>query len=306
MKTVIIGAGAMGSLFGGLLSEAGADVWLLDVWEEHVQTLNREGLSIEWQGHSRRISVKATTDPDEPGQADLVILFVKSLQTPVAAKTAAALLSDQGITLTLQNGMGNADILAGAVSGRPVLAGTTAHGATMLGPGTIRHAGKATTYIGGWHGTDHSQASRVADFLSSNSIQTEAVKDIQPIVWHKLLVNIGINAITALTGIKNGQLPDLPETRALSAAAIAEAAAVARAQNIDIAEEIVEQTVAIAHSTGSNRSSMGQDIDARRQTEIGAINGFIVREGDRSGVDVPVNRTLTSLIETLQAHFQHP
>jgi len=303
MKTVIIGAGAMGSLFGGLLSEAGADVWLLDVWEEHVRALNSEGLFIEWQGHNRRIPVKATTDHNEPGKADLVILFVKSLQTDAAAETAAAVLADNGFALTLQNGMGNADILATTLAGRTVLAGTTAHGATMLGPGAIRHAGKATTYIGGWNKEVHNPAARVADFLSSSAIKTEAVEDIRPIVWNKLLVNIGINAITALTGIKNGQLPDLAETRALSTAAIAEAVSVARAQGINTAADIVEQTIAIAHSTGPNRSSMGQDIDARRPTEIGAINRFIVDEGEKLGIDVPVNRTLTTLIETLQAHF---
>ncbi|OEU81119.1 MAG: hypothetical protein BA873_12925 [Desulfobulbaceae bacterium C00003063] len=303
MKTVIIGAGAMGSLFGGLLTEAGADVWLLDVWKEHVETLQKTGLSIEWEGCTRIIPVNATTDMQKPGKADLVIIFVKSLHTQDAADTAATLLTDDGIALTLQNGMGNGDILTEAIGGRQVLVGTTAHGATLLGPGCIRHAGKATTYIGMWSGDDSQPATRVADFFTHAAIQTKMVEEIRPIVWNKLLVNIGINSITALTSIKNGQLLDLPQTRALSATAVAEAAAVAEAQGIHVATNMVEQTFAIAKSTASNRSSMGQDVDALRPTEISAIKGFIVREAERLGIDAPVNRTLTTLIETLQAHY---
>ena len=303
MKTVIIGAGAMGSLFGGLLTEAGADVWLLDVWKEHVEVLQKTGLSIEWEGCRRIIPVNATTDVQKPGKADLVIIFVKSLHTQDAADTAAALLAKDGVVLTLQNGMGNGDILTETVGGRQVLTGTTAHGATLLAPGCIRHAGKATTYIGMWSEGDSHPAGRVAEFFTHAAIQTEMVEEIRPIVWNKLLVNIGINAITALTSIKNGQLLDLPQTRALSAAAVSEAATVARAQGIHIADNMIQQTVAIARSTTSNRSSMGQDIDAGRPTEISAINGFVVREAERLGMDAPVNRTLTTLIETLQAHY---
>jgi len=303
MKTVIIGAGAMGSLFGGLLTEAGADVWLLDIWQEHVDTLQRDGLSIEREGQTRRIPINAAIDLPKDTKADLVIIFVKSMHTRIAADTAAAILADHGVVLTLQNGMGNAEILTEIVGAQHVLAGTTAHGATLLSPGCIRHAGVGATNIGMWGEGDPHSGGRVADFFSRANIPTDLEPDIRPVIWNKLLVNIGINAITALTSIKNGQILDLPQTRALSAAAITEAAALARAQSIQIADDIVERTAAIARSTASNRSSMGQDIDARRPTEINAINGFVVREAERLGIDVPVNRVLTTLIETLQAHY---
>lgn len=303
MKTVIIGAGAMGSLFGGLLTEAGAEVWLLDIWQEHVEILQREGLSIERKRQTRKIPINATIDLPENTKAELVIIFVKSLHTRVAADTAAAILADHGIVLTLQNGMGNSKILAEVVGAQNVLAGTTAHGATLLGPGSIRHAGVGDTYIGLWGDGIPHLGERVADFFSQSTIQTKLVPDIRPVVWNKLLVNVGINAITALTSIRNGQILDLPQTRALSAAAVTEAAAVARAQSIQIADDMVEQTAEIAHRTASNRSSMGQDVDARRPTEINAINGFVVSEAERLGIEVPVNRVLTTLIETLQNHY---
>jgi len=303
MKTVIIGAGAMGCLFGGLLTEGGADVWLLDVWQEHVAVLQDEGLSIEWQGKIRRVPVKATTDPGSIGKLDLAIVFVKSLHTATAADTAAGLLAENGFALTLQNGMGNADIISEAVDAERVIAGTTAHGATLLGPGHIRHAGRAATLIGMWGNGDPAVAVKTAAFLTAAGIETEANENIRAIVWNKLLVNIGINAITALTGIKNGQLLDLPQTRELSTAAVEEAVAVARALGLEVAQDAAERTLEIARATAANRSSMGQDVDGRRPTEIGAINGFVVRQAEELNVDVPVNRTLTTLVETIQAHF---
>ena len=303
MKTVIIGAGAMGSLFGGLLAESGGDVTLVDVWPEHVNALNGKGLEIEWRGANRTVRVRAASDPAEAGPADLVIVFVKSADTPAAAESAARVRNSDGLVLTLQNGLGNADVLAEAVPPACVLAGTTSHGATMLGPGRIRHAGSGHTVIGPWSGGDRSSADRTAEALNRAGIETEAVSDARALVWGKLLVNVGINAITALTNIKNGELLDLESTRALSRAAVEEAARVAEAQDIPVREDCVEHVLAVARATAENRSSMGQDVDNRRQTEIQAINGAVVREADRLGLEAPVNRTLTALVETLQAHY---
>ncbi len=303
MKTVIIGAGAMGCLFGGLLTESGAEVWLVDVWQEHVDALNRKGLSYEWQGETRTIPVRATTDPASVGTADLAIIFVKSMHTPSAAETAVRLLGDRGFALTMQNGMGNADILAEAVGAHRVIAGTTAHGATLLGPGRVRHAGRSTTIIGMWDSDDAEPAEKTAAFFTGAGIETDVSTDIRAVVWNKLLVNIGINAITALTGIRNGELLDLPQTRDLAATAVEEAVAVARALEVAVADDAVERMLGVARDTAANRSSMGQDVDHRRQTEISAINGFVVREAERLGIQVPVNRTLTTLVETMQAHY---
>lgn len=303
MQTVIIGAGAMGCLFGGLLSEAGVQVRLLDVWREHVDALQRNGLSIEWQTRTRTIAVQATTRGAGLEAADLVIIFVKSGHTAEAARTAAELCAERGLVLTLQNGLGNADILARIVGDERVVAGTTAQGATLLGPGRIRHAGRGPTVIGMWRGGNFQKALQVADWLNSAGIPTEAVEDIQPVIWNKLMVNVGINAITALTGIRNGQLLDLPQTRALSRAAVEEAAAVARACGVAVAEDAVQRVFAVARATAANRSSMGQDIDARRVTEIEAINGAVVRRAAELGMAVPVNQALTALVETLQAHY---
>jgi 2-dehydropantoate 2-reductase len=303
MKTTIVGAGAMGGLFGGLLAEAGEDVWLYDVWVEHVEAMTRSGLRIEREGAVRSVAVRAVSDPSQIRPADLVMLFVKSTQTRAAALVARELAGPEGLFLTLQNGLGNADAIAEAVDPARVMAGTTAHGATLLGPGRIRHAGVGPTRVGMWAGRDPSQARRVAAMLTAAGIETEAVEDVRAVVWDKLLVNVGINAITALTGVRNGQLMDLEATRDLVRAAVEEAAAVARAAGVTVRENTVEHVFQVARATAANRSSMGQDVDRRRPTEIDAINGAVVKEGRRLGIGASVNHTLAALVETLQAHF---
>ncbi len=303
MKIAIIGAGAMGSLFGALLANARADVWLVDVWAEHVQAINTKGLRIEWQGETRTLPVRATTDPADIGTADLILIFVKATQTLAAAETAATLAHEKTLVLTLQNGMGNADTLAGAMDPASIIAGTTAHGATLLGPGHIRHAGRGATTIGMWDSTDDTRIKTIVDLFTMAGIEIEARSDIRKIIWEKLLVNVGINAITALTHIQNGQILDLDVTRNLCRAAVEEAAAVAVALNISLREDIVEHVFNIAKATGGNRSSMGQDVDHQRLTEISAINGAVVSEANNVGIPVPVNQTLTALVETLQAHY---
>jgi len=305
MKIAVVGAGAMGSLFGAMLAEAGNEAWLYDVWQEHVQTVEQHGLNIEREGKARKVKINATADPRQIGRADLVIIFVKSTQTKSAAETAQKIAGPDGTVMTLQNGMGNADIIAQDIEADRILAGTTSHGATMLGAGRIRHAGVGATTIGSWADTDRGRqrAKQFADFFNSNGIETEAVADVRSVVWNKLLINIGINAITALSGIKNGQLLDLDVTRELSRCAVEEAMAVARAQQVGIKDNAVDIVFKVAEATAANRSSMGQDVDNKRQTEIAAINGFIVREAKRLGLEAPINFALKALIETLQSHY---
>ena len=303
MKIAIIGAGAMGSLFGGLLGASGADVRLLDVWAEHVQAINEKGLSIEWEGKTRTIAVRATVDPAEIDTVDLILIFVKSTQTRVAAEIAEKLADEKTLVMTLQNGMGNADTMARVMDPDRIIAGTTAHGATMLGPGHIRHAGRGATIIGMWDGSGNSRLKKVVDLFTGAGIEIETKTDIREIIWEKLLVNVGINAITALTHIKNGRLLDLDVTRDLCRAAVEEAETVARSLGIPVRNDIVEHVYHIAEATGGNRSSMGQDVDHGRITEISTINGAVVSAARKAGIPVPVNQTLTALVETLQAHY---
>ncbi len=304
MKIVVIGAGAMGSLFGALLTESGENVRLYDIWKEHVEVIKEKGLDIELNGKTRSVSVNATSDKRHIEKTDLAIIFVKSTQTGDAARTASELLDNSGFVLTLQNGMGSADIIGEVVDPGRIIAGTTAHGATMLGPGSIRHAGAGPTVIGMWSGIQKVGIQKITDLFNKAGIVTETVDNVQNVIWAKLFVNVGINAITALTGIKNGRIIDLSATKTLSCAAVEEAIKVARALGVNVADNTVEHVFHVAEATGANRSSMGQDVDNKRQTEISAINGAVVKEAHKLGINVPVNQTLTALIETLQAHYK--
>jgi 2-dehydropantoate 2-reductase len=303
MKITVIGSGAMGCLFGGLLTEAGQDVQLLDVWPEHVKALNENGLSILCEGEERIIRVRASTDPAEIRRTDLAIIFVKHSQTGEAAQTAARLLGGTGHILTLQNGMGNAEIIAELAGHKRVICGTTAQGAMLLGPGCIQHSGIGKTIIGMWDQDRQPIVNLVAEVFSAAKIETSGADNIKPVIWNKLFANVGINAVTALTNTRNGQLLGLEPTRQLVEAVVTEAIAVARALQVPVADDALENVFGIAEATGSNRSSMGQDVDAQRVTEIDAINGYIVGRAKELGMEVPVNEALTHLIKTLQGHY---
>ncbi|MFW2366897.1 MAG: ketopantoate reductase family protein [Desulforhopalus sp.] len=303
MKISIIGSGAMGSLFGAFLAESGQDVVLIDIRQEHIDAINTLGLGIEFGGKKRRYTIKASTNIEDAKNSDLIIIFVKSPQTKEAAASALKCLNDRGSVLTLQNGMGNADIISEIIPSDQVIAGTTSHGATLLGAGLIQHAGAGPTTIGPWSETSSSNLEVIKDVFCSAGIETQLEENIHLIIWKKLIINVGINAITALTGIKNGQIVDAPPTANLVHRAVQEACDVALAHGVKLPDDIVDHVFTTATVTGPNRSSMGQDVDNRRRTEIDAINGAVVRLAKKKNIAVPVNQTLTSLIEILQHYY---
>jgi len=303
MKTVIMGAGAMGGLFGGLLAFSGEEVWLVDVQKEQVDVINSVGLTLEEGDKLQIIGVNATRDVASIGKADLVLFFVKTYHTEQAVSDALALEKEDTIFLTLQNGLGNEEVLCKRIDPKKVMLGVTGQGATFLGPGHVRHAGRGKTFIGE---LDHGVADRaihVARMFGEAGIDTEVSANIHDLIWDKLLVNVGINALTALTELKNGQLLDYPETLRIMEALVSEAAEVARRKGIRIEGNPIERVKSVAEATRGNRSSMGQDIDFRRKTEIDAINGAVVREAKRLGLPVPCNEVVTDLIKTIERKF---
>lgn len=303
MKTIIMGAGAMGSLFGGLLSLSGENVWLVDIWKEHIDTICTKGLAIEEKGKTETISVNATTDPQSIGKADLILYFVKTYQTERAVKDSLVLQKEDTIFLTLQNGLGNEQVICKHVDRSKVILGVTNHGATLLGPGHIRHGGWGKTYIGELDGKMTDRVAKIAQISQKAEIETEITSNIHRLVWDKLYINIGINALAALTGLKNGQLLDYPETLRLVEALVNEALEVARRKGIQIEGNPIEKVKAVIIATRENRCSMGQDLDYKRKTEIDVINGAVVREAERLGISVPYNRMITDLIKVIEKTF---
>ena len=301
MKIAVIGAGAMGSLFGAYLAKAGAAVTVVDVWPEHVAAIRGQGLTLSEAAGDEVVRLDAALGTGGLEPVDLVILFVKSAATRFAALDAAALLRPGGRVLTLQNGLGNAEVIAEIVGAERVLAGTTAQGATLLGPGRVRHGGSGETHIGRLFGEVDEFCHEVAALLTNAGLPTVVEPDVRSLIWGKLIINTGINALTALLRLRNGQLAELDETRQLLALAVEEAVQVARAAGVLLPyANPVDKVLAVAAATGQNQSSMLQDVLRGSPTEIAVINGAIVREGERLGVATPVNRTLTLLVQALE------
>ncbi|MEI9475324.1 MAG: 2-dehydropantoate 2-reductase [Deltaproteobacteria bacterium] len=303
MKTVIMGAGAMGGLFGGLLAFSGADVWLVDIQREQADVIRSVGLTLEEGDKLQIIGVNATHDVTSLGKADLVIFFVKTYHTERAVSDALALEKEDTIFLTLQNGLGNEEVICKRINRKKVMLGVTGQGATFLGPGHVRHAGRGKTFIGELDQEVSNRAIQVAKMFREADIDTEVSANIHELIWDKLLVNVGINALTALTELKNGQLLDYPETLRGMEVLVSEAAEVARQNGVRIEGDPIEKVKAVAEATKGNRSSMGQDIDFRRKTEIDAINGAVVREAKRLGIPVPYNEVVTDLIKAIEKRF---
>jgi len=306
MEILIIGAGAMGGLFGALLAPF-AEVTLYTTNPEHAAVINREGLALTGRDGVVRCSrIRTLSDPGQYGQrADLALIFTKARSTFAAAEVARAVLADTGLVLTLQNGIGNTEQIAAVVGKDRVLAGITSQAATLLGPGQVRHAGSGPTYLAAGPGQTERVRALVALFNRAG-IDTRLAEDGDSLLWSKLIVNVGINALTALLRVPNGILAEVPECQLLMAQAVDEAVVVARALGISLAAgDPLEQVQRICELTRENRASMLQDILRGAPTEIDVINGAVVAKGREVGVPTPVNLLLTQLIKALEATVSH-
>lgn len=303
MKIAIIGAGAMGCLYGAKLSASEENqVFLLDVWEKHVEVIHTVGLQMEEDGKLINYhKLKAYTTDKSVGVVDLAIVFVKSTLTREAVESNRNVFGPNTLALTLQNGLGNIDLISQVLGEKNVIAGTTAHGATMLGPGKMRHAGSGKTFIGELDGRVTDRIVRIGEIFNLVGLDTEISKNISGLVWDKLLVNVGINALTGITKLKNGVLVENEEIRELLEKAVIEGTEVAVAKGIQLGfDDPVKHTKDVCISTAANQSSMLQDILNKKKTEIDMINGAVVREGKIMGIETPVNLVLTNLIKFLE------
>ncbi len=305
MRILILGAGALGSLIGARLSRTNGQVLLLTTDREHVASIQQRGLLVEeLDGSTSRYYLPAHDHPHTISEKpDIVIVTVKSYDTVAAVHSVMDCCCASTVFLTLQNGIGNWESISQMVGEESVLAGSTAQGATMLEPGMIRHGGNGQTHVGEINGRLSPRVHRIVDVFRQAEMEAHASDAMQRLIWEKLLINVGINAITALTGITNGLVAELEPARHLSQSAVQEAFDVARARGFAIDVDIFERVLAVAKATATNRSSMLQDVDRKKRTEIDAINGAVVRFGQEAGIATPVNQSLARLVHTLEATY---
>lgn len=301
MKISIIGAGAMGSLFGGKLAASGNEVVLYDINKEHVAAINANGLKIETlaTGETSIVKPVASSDPEAVKGSDIFVVFVKSTATEIVASNFKALAGPETIVVTLQNGVGNEDILKSHFGASNTAAGVTSQGATFAGPGHIRHAGNGPTHLC-MSDKNNDRLGPFLEALAAAGFEADAEENIESLVWSKLVINVGINALTALTGLKNGELLDYEQTKDLMKDLVAEAVSVCDKAGYKLTyENPLEVVYQVSEKTGLNRSSMLQDFDRGSMTEIDFINSAIVREAEKFGIDVPVNKTIAALVKTI-------
>ena len=281
----------MAGLFGGRLAPY-AEVTLLGSWVEGLDALREHGIRLQENGEVTEVKVRVTDDPIECEGAKHALVLVKSWQTKTAANMLSTCLAPDGVALTLQNGLGNIEVLEAAIGSERAALGVTTSGATLLGPGTVRAGGAGPTYI-----AQHPRLEPLVDLLETAGFEIHAASDLLSLLWGKLVVNTGINALTALLEVRNGELLESSHSRSLMNAAAMETARVAEAKGIKLPyDDPFEEVEGVAGRTAENESSMLQDIHRGAPTEVDAINGAVMQEGERLGVPTPVNWTLWNLM----------
>jgi 2-dehydropantoate 2-reductase len=306
MRIALVGAGAMGSVFGGLLVQAGEEVTLIDVWREAVDTINSQGLRVqEKSGETRTIRVRATTDPADVGPVDLVLVFVKCYHTEDAMRHAAPLLGPETAVLSLQNGWGNATRIAAIVGEERVLIGVTYHSATVLGPGYVQHAGRGMTFIGELNGTISDRLQRVAGAFNAAGIEVTPTPEVLRQIWSKLALNVCTLPTSALLRFYAGQLIQHAGTLNLMRSLLREVIAVAQAHEITLDfEERWEAITGLLERASGAKASMLQDVEKGRRTEIDVVNGAIVDAGRRLDIPTPYNDAMCWLVRSLEETFE--
>ena len=304
---VVLGAGAMGSLFGGLLAEGGLEVTLVDPWKEHIEKIKKDGLQIVGFGGDRFIPIDATCNAAEVTSADIVFVQCKANFNAPAAASVQHLFSENTdtVAISFQNGLGNEEELAEYFGADRVL---TAQGANVEAPGIIRNHAELPSYIGEMAGGVSDRTRKIASVLSAGGLPTEASENIRQDIWRKLMANIAISAVSGITGLNIGQIFNQHLADDVSYAALDEAVAVANAAGVNLsaadAKEILDK-IAGPNGTPGNKSSLRVDIENERPSEIDYINGAVVKLGKKHKVPVPVNETLVTLVHGLQAQYLH-
>lgn len=297
MRFVVVGPGAMGSVIGAALAQAGHEVSLLGRASPQLDAIRDHGLTLtRLDGSRERVELHATAEPSTVIGADAIIILVKSGDTATAVRAIRPYVAPGQIVLTLQNGLGNAERIREELrEDAIVLVGVTSQAATRTGPGRVTHTGEGATLVGYLDTAHAPHASALASVFAAAGLPAASVPDISRWIWRKLALNAAINGLTALGGFRNGCIATDHGLLDSAESIAEEAAAVARALGIELGG-MRGQIAALATATAANRSSMLQDLDAGRPTEVGAIHEAILAAGEEAGIAIPAVKVIAALI----------
>lgn len=303
MRICFLGAGSLGSTIGGILSAGGSDVYLVDQWKDHVDAMKRDGLTILEDGSEKVIKVKAAADTSGLDVMDLVIVLVKSFHTREAVSAASNIIGAQTSVMSLQNGLGNEEVIAGIVGKERVISGKTYVGGGIVGPGKVSSGIKGKlTVIGEMDGRLTSRIQSISDEFNRSGLKTEISGNIVGMIWDKLLVNVSTAALTSITRLTYGELYRIDELAEIAQLAVAEGIAVAAAKQVRLDTQNPAEIWrrAFAGLPQGFKTSMLLGLERGIKSEIDYINGAVVRYGEQLNIPTPVNKTLVACVKGIE------
>lgn len=305
MIFAVLGAGAIGRLLAGLLVKTDQDVILITRRKEAAEEIQRQGIWISDGHQAERVLIEATTRVDSLGERDAVLLTVKSYDTATVAKWIGPHLQTNGLLLTLQNGLGNIEAIRATIPRIRLIGGSTTIGARLLRDNTVLWSEDGETVIGEPQRQPSAKTKKLAAILSSSGVSTTTTSHLKKALWRKALINAGINPVTALLRLTNGELLASRGGWRLASKAVQEGLMVAEAEGLRFQTDLVAEMRIVAEQTADNRSSMLEDVENHRRTEIDSINGAIRGFGRKYSIRTPINEFLWESIKSLEQSSEH-
>lgn len=305
MKIAILGCGAMGSVYAALLADAGHDVWAIDSWQDHIDAMRRNGLRLEGASGSRTVKLNATSNTEEVGQCDLVIIATKAMHVEAASRSALCLVGEHTSVLSIQNGLGGPDTAADILGKDKVLVGVVGgFGASIKEPGFAHHNGWELVRLGEFSGPVTQRLENIADTWKSGGFRVECFDDIDQLIWEKLICNVCFSGTCTVTGLTIGEV--MEDTNAW----ICASNCALEAHNVAIAKKInvrIDDPIEYVRNFGSKipkaKPSMLLDHIAGRMSEIDAINGAILVAGSDVDVSTPFNKAISALVRNKETQM---
>jgi 2-dehydropantoate 2-reductase len=300
MHIAVVGAGNMGCLYGANLARAGEQVTLIDVWQEHVQAMQEQGLTMQGLHGEFVAEVAATTDPNTVSEVDLVVICVNGYNTGAAAEAAQVMLAPDGCVLTLQNGLGNIEILTEVLGDDRVVGGLTFHSADLQAPGQVRHTNKGPTYLGELDRRQTERLETIRAMMQRAGMQPQVEADIVATMWGKFVLNCSINPLCAIADLRPGHIREVEAFDEFQTKIVEEVLALIAAKGIELPDPTPLQSIKTYSAKKFHRVSMQQHLLRGRPTEIDSLNGYVVRESQRLGLSAPYNDALTRIVKGRQ------
>jgi 2-dehydropantoate 2-reductase len=306
MKIAIFGVGAMGSVYAGLMAEAGHEIWAVDIWQDHVDAINKTGLRVEGASGDRVVQgINATTNAEDVGNCDLYVLATKASGVGAAAKMIAPLMGPESVVITIQNGLGAGERIAQFMETERVLLGVAdGFGASMKGPGHVHHNAMNLIRVGEMNGGMTERLERITGVWQQAGFNAKAFEDIDQLIWGKYICNVAFSGPCTVFDYTLGELMADPVTWPIAQGCALEVYALGQARDIAFTfDDPIEYITAFGHKMPDARPSMLLDHHAKRPSEIDAINGMAVELGQQLGIPTPYNQVLTAVIRQREARF---